>query len=167
MIKMTKSIKEYVTFNRKLTILNYAKDAGSNMKAIRMFEVPKSTFYKWKKAFDKEGAEGLLRKKPVANWHPRMIKPEVVEKVLYLRKEFDLGSWRIKWYLERYHGIEISESSVYRILKRHNVERLHKKASRRTVHTKRYSKLVPGHHVQVDVKFLFFDSAEGKKIRRF
>ena len=52
------------------------------------------------------------------------IKKEVVEKVLELRKEHKLGTWRIKWYLERYHDINISESSVFRILKRNKVERL-------------------------------------------
>ncbi|WP_430967098.1 helix-turn-helix domain-containing protein [Spongiimicrobium sp. 2-473A-2-J] len=35
---------------------------GSNRKAIRKLEVTKSTFYKWKKAFDKDGPKGLLGK---------------------------------------------------------------------------------------------------------
>ena len=32
---------------------------------------------------------------------------------------------------------------------------------------KRYEKQVPGHHVQVDVKFLFFRDAGGQRIKRF
>jgi hypothetical protein len=35
------------------------------------------------------------------------------------------------------------------------------------VHTKRYEKQVPGHHIQVDVKFLTFAGKAGQKIRRF
>jgi hypothetical protein len=35
------------------------------------------------------------------------------------------------------------------------------------VHTKRYEKQVPGHHIQVDVKFLTFTGKAGQKIRRF
>ena len=31
----------------------------------------------------------------------------------------------------------------------------------------RYEKRVPGHHVQVDVKFLFFNDKQGKRIKRF
>ena len=96
MIEMTKEIKEYVSFRRKLTIINYARDIGSNIEAIRTFKISRSTFYKWKKAFDKDGPQGLLRKKPIANTHPNKIKPDVVEKVLELRKEYQLGSWRIK-----------------------------------------------------------------------
>ncbi len=32
---------------------------------------------------------------------------------------------------------------------------------------KRYQKQVPGHHVQVDVKFLFFKAADGSRVKRF
>jgi transposase len=103
----------------------------------------------------------------MANTHPRKVPLEVKEKVIKLRTEYQLGSIRITWYLERYHDITISESSVYRILKKEGLNRLPKTASRRTVHTKRYAKKVPGHQVQVDVKFATFRDASGKKIRRY
>ena len=32
---------------------------------------------------------------------------------------------------------------------------------------KSYEKQVPGHHIQVDVKFLDFTGKDGRKIRRF
>ena len=35
------------------------------------------------------------------------------------------------------------------------------------MHTKRYQKQVPGHHIQVDVKFLTFKGKSGEKVRRF
>jgi transposase InsO family protein len=35
------------------------------------------------------------------------------------------------------------------------------------VHTKRYNKRVPGHHIQMDVKFLIFENKSGKKIKRY
>ena len=38
---------------------------------------------------------------------------------------------------------------------------------RRAVHTRRDSKQVPGHHVQVDVTFLWLKDSEGRKVRRF
>ena len=40
-------------------------------------------------------------------------------------------------------------------------------ASKRTVHTKRNNKSSPGHHIQIDVKFLIFYSEEGKKIKQY
>lgn len=96
-----------------------------------------------------------------------MTPPAVVEKILNIRKEYQLGPLRIKYYLDRYHGIDISESTIYRVLRENGVNHLPKTASRRAIHTKRYAKSVPGHHVQVDVKFLKLKDATGKSIRRY
>jgi transposase len=166
-MEKTKEIKAYLSLQKKLVILKFAKEFRFITKTLKDFKIPKSTFYTWKKAFDKDGEIGLLRKHPIAYNHPNKIKEEIVEKVLALRKEYQLGSWRIKWYLERYHDVNISESSVTRILRRYGVERLQKKAARRSLHSKRYSKNVPGHHVQVDVKVLILKGVDEKSIKRF
>jgi hypothetical protein len=52
-------------------------------------------------------------------------------------------------------------------LVRNGVSRLSKKASRRTVHTKRYAKETPGHQVQVDVKLVSLNDPIGNPLRRF
>lgn len=166
-MKKTKEITAYLSFIQKLRVIQYAKDRKKNKEAYELFGIKKTTFYKWKKAFDQHGEKGLERKKPIAYNFPNQIKPDVVKKVLELREEHKLGTWRIKWYLERYHDIHISESSVFRILKRNNVKRLDRKTTRRAMHTKRYEKETPGHHVQIDVKFLFFQTEDGVKIKRF
>ena len=54
-----------------------------------------------------------------------------------------------------------------RVLKAHGVERLPKTAPRRALHTKRYAKTVPGHHIQVDVKFLQLKNREGSTVKRY
>ena len=92
---------------------------------------------------------------------------EIEEKVLHLRSKYHLGPMRIVWYLARYHGIKISDATVSRILRRHGVNRLPRGTRVRKVHTKRYNKQVPGHHIQMDVKFLTFRDDAGKKVRRF
>jgi transposase InsO family protein len=91
----------------------------------------------------------------------------VVQKILEIRAEHQMGALRIKYYLERYHGIRVSESTVSRVLKSHGLERLPKTAPKRALHTKRYAKTVPGHHVQVDVKFLQLKDREGKTVKRY
>jgi transposase InsO family protein len=163
---MHKEAREELRLRFKLLVLELATHFGPT-KTCRDFEVPSSTFYEWKKTFKRDGVAGLKRKKPIAHNHPKKVSQDVVDKVLYIRRSYQLGPERIMWYLERYHGINISESSVYRILKRHKVNLLAKTAPRRAIHTKRYAKSVPGHHVQVDVKFLRFNDEEGRKIRRF
>ena len=99
--------------------------------------------------------------------HPNKTPPAVAEKVLHLRRKYHLGPMRIVWYLERYHGIRISDAGVYRILCRNGLNRLARGTRMRKVRTKRYNKQVPGHHIQMDVKFLTFNGKSGKKVRRF
>jgi len=164
---MNQEVKDILSQRRKLMVLEFAKAIGSATKASQEFGVPRSSFYDWKKAYEKEGKAGLLRKKPIARSHPRKLKQTVVEKIVYLRNTYQLGSWRIKYYLERYHDIIISESSVTRTLVKYRINRLPKTASKRTLHTKRYSKETPGHHVQVDVKFITLLDMGGKRIKRF
>ena len=121
---MHKEVKEYLRLRKKLVVLEYAHLFGNNLKAYKACGIPKSTFYEWKRAYIKNGEEGLKRKKPIAKRHPRALSQEVIDKILELRRVYHLGSRRIHWYLERYHGIETSESSVYRTLVRHNESRL-------------------------------------------
>jgi len=47
------------------------------------------------------------------------------------------------------------------------MNRLPRGTRMRKVHTKRYQKQVPGHHIQMDVKFLTFIGKKGEKVRRF
>lgn len=47
------------------------------------------------------------------------------------------------------------------------MNRMPRNAKKRTVQTHRYEKQVPGHHIQVDVKFLQLRSSDGKRLKRF
>ena len=163
---MHKDAKEELRVRLKLTVLEFAKHF-SVTKTCKEFNVPRSSLYRCKQKFEKEGRSGLYRKKPIPLTHPLKTSPKVIEKILKIRKEYQIGALRIKYYLERYYGIKISESTVTRILRAHKVSRLPKTASKRTVHSKRYAKTVPGHHVQVDVKFLKLKNEEGKTVKRF
>ena len=149
-----------------LVVLEIAEQKGAT-KTCKEFNVPRATFYRWKKRYAQEGRSGLARKKPIAYNHPHKTSPEVVEKILELRMEYQLGALRIKYYLDRYHGIKISESTVSRVLRANGVNRLPKTAPKRALHTKRYAKKVPGHQVQVDVKFLQLKTGEGKTVKRY
>jgi len=151
----------------KKVVLEYAELCGSVSDSCREFEVSRSVFYEWRKAYRKEGAKGLIPKKPVAKSHPWQLAPEAIEKIIELRTTCHLGPQRIAWYLARYHGIETSCSTVFRTLAKQGLSRLPKNVGRRAVHTRRYAKEVPGHHVQVDVKFINLRASDGSRIRRF
>jgi transposase InsO family protein len=74
---------------------------------------------------------------------------------------------RIAWYLERYHGLRVSSSGVYRALVRNGLSRLPGNCRKRSIVSLRYEKHVPGHHVQLDVKFLQFKGEDGRRLKRY
>ena len=163
---MHKEAREELRVRFKLAVLEYAIHLGAT-KSCREFNVPGSTFYRWKQKYENGGRTGLYRKKPVAHSHPRKTPPEVVAKILALRTDYQIGALRIKYYLERYHDLKISESTVTRVLRSHGLGQLPKTAPKRALHTTRYAKKVPGHHVQLDVKFLRLTDSQGKIVKRY
>jgi transposase InsO family protein len=63
--------------------------------------------------------------------------------------------------------MRVSDATIYRVLKRHGVSRLPGKVGSRKVHTKRYHKQMPDHHIQMDVKPLIFNNKAAKKLKRY
>ncbi len=43
--------------------------------------------------------------------------PTWIEKIIHLRQHYHFGPMKIRMYLKRYHGVEISASGLWRILK--------------------------------------------------
>ena len=152
---------------RKLKVLRHAEQTGNIAKTCRYFGIGRASFYRWKTEYQQRGEAGLVNAKPIPKNPANQTPPEIVEKILYLRAKYHLGPIRIVWYLARYHSIKISEAGVSRISKRNGVSRLPRGTRVRKVHTIRYSKQVPGHHIQMDVKFLTFANKRGEKVRRF
>lgn len=78
-MEQTKEIRDYLGFQKKLIILKYAREFKSFTKSLAEFHIPRSTYYEWKKAFDKNGEKGLMRKHPVAYNHPDRIDLQAFE----------------------------------------------------------------------------------------
>lgn len=162
---MTKDDEREV--QRKLRILQHAEKIGHVARTCHYFGIGRASFYRWKRVYERDGEDGLVNAKTIPKNPPNRTPPEVAVKVLYLRRKYHLGPERIIWYLVRYHGIKLSDATIYRILKRNGLNRLPRGTRLRKVHTKRYNKQVPGHHIQMDVKFLTFIRKKGEKTRRF
>lgn len=152
---------------RKLAVFNHATETGNISKTCRYFGISRAVFYKWKRRYEKLGEEGLITGKPCPS-NPKLQKPpEIVEKILYLRRKYHFGQLTISRYMWRYHNMEVSPSGVYSILKRHNMNRLPKNYKKKIREFVSYEKRTPGHHVQVDVKFLKFIDESGRAVKRF
>ncbi len=142
---------------RRLAILRHAEEVTGNVaKTCRYYGISRQLFYVWKRRFDEEGLEGLRDRSSRPKHSPRATRTEVVGKIIYLRQNYHFGLAKIAMYLRRYHDVEISPSGVWRILKRLEMNRLpasqrHKPHKQRG---KRYERQLPGHRVQIDVKFI-------------
>jgi transposase InsO family protein len=161
--------KELSDIRRKLKVLNYAKQIGNAAAACRHFGISGESFYKWKRAYERHGERALINSKPCPQ-NPKLRTPaHIEEKILYLRRTYHLGQQPIAWYLLRYHDIRISPGAVRNVLVRNGMNRLpeNAKRSKRVQFWQRYEKQVPGHHIQVDVKFLNFTDRSGKRVRRY
>lgn len=163
---MTKKAQQDIA--RKLKVLKYASEIKNISKTCRYFGICRQTFYTWQATFKAQGEEGLIDSRPCPENHKLRVPKEIEEKIVYLRKTYHLGPDVIVWQLERYHGIKISRNGVYRVLLRNNLNKLPTNTNKRSRERfKRYEKKVPGHHIQLDVKFLKFKKSDGQTIRRY
>jgi transposase len=152
---------------RKLAALRYAEECGNVALTARRFGVSRQCIYIWKRRYEKLGEAGLVNKSPCPVNMPLRMPAEVEEKILHLRRTYHFGPVRIAWYLERYHGLRVSSSGVYRALVRNGLSRLPGNCRKRSIVSLRYEKQVPGHHVQLDVKFLQFKGDDGRRLKRY
>ena len=163
---MTK--KELQEIHHKLKILRYAAATGNVARSCRFWGISRDTFYRWQQNYKERGEAGLINSKPCPENPSLRVPQEIEEKVLHLRRTYHFGPAKISWYLKRYLNMNVSMTGVYGVLCRHGLNRLPKNLRKRHSATvTRYEKQVPGHHVQVDVKFLEFKDQKGRNLRRY
>jgi transposase-like protein len=71
---------------RKKRILDHAEMTGNVSRTCRYFGIGRATFYRWRQALKEGGEAGLVNGRPIAKRHPNQTPPEIVEKVLHLRR---------------------------------------------------------------------------------
>lgn len=153
---------------RRLAVIRHAQEVSHNVsKTCRYYGISRNLYYKWYRRYEEEGVAGLRDRSRRPLTRPNATDLEVIGKILYLRENYHFGPLKISMYLNRYHAIEISQSGVWRILKRVGMNRLpasqrHKRHEKRW---QRYEKPLPGHQVQIDVKFI--EPLKGSRKKRY
>lgn len=154
----------------KLAVLRHVEEVSGNVAAsCRYYGVSRQTYYGWLKRYEEEGFEGLKDRASAPHHSPTATNAEVVEKILWLRRQYHFGPQKVTMNLNRYHDITISPSGVWRILKKLGLNRLpsSQQYKRKQTRWKRYEKQGPGHALQVDVKFIEPLGQTGKKKRYY
>jgi transposase InsO family protein len=115
--------------------------------------VSRRTYYKWKKRYLACGIDGLkdLSRRP-NNTREQKVTQELEQTVLRLRLENRFGTARIKFRLKR-QGASLSSRTVYKVLKKHGLNRLSCKLKRRY---RRFNKKRPNQMVQMDILGPFY-----------
>ena len=142
---------------RRLAIIRHAQEMTGNVSATcRYFGITRQAFYSWLRRYEELGVEGLRDRSRRPLTSPNATRGEVVGKIIYLRRHYHFGPHKISMYLKRYHDVAVSPSGVWRILKRLEMSRLpaSQRYKRHVDRWKRYEKRLPGHRVQIDVKFI-------------
>lgn len=142
---------------RRLAVLRHAEEVTGNVAlTCRYYGISRQAYYTWYRRYHAGGLEGLRDRSHRPHTSPNATSTEVVGKILYLRQHYHFGPAKIAMYLKRYHDMAISNSGVWRILKRLELNRLpaSQRYQRRDRRWKRYEKARPGHRIQIDVKFI-------------
>ena len=122
---MTTTAEQDRQVKRRLAILNHAEEVTGNVAmTCRYYGITRQSFYVWKRRFEELGADGLKDRSRRPKVSPNATHVDVVGKILYLRQNYHFGPAKISMYLTRYHDVTISNSGVWRILKRLELNRL-------------------------------------------
>jgi len=158
----------------KIKILDWNREHGNNMSlTARHFGLGRMTLYRWLKRFRHYGGIGLNEhsrkprnvRKPTTSWN-------IVIRTVQLRKQYPAWSkYKLRALLRR-EGLEVSASTVGRILKRRNLidKKVSKRRRKAALRPKtRFPRGLhisgPGDMVQIDVKHIMLPG--GKKYYQF
>ncbi len=107
----------------KLNILRHVETSGLPVRqSLALLDVPVSTYYRWRKNFRRFGLAGLRDKRvsKAKGWN-RLLREER-ETVLEVAREHPQWSSReVACFITDNRGFSVSESTVYRLLKRLNL----------------------------------------------
>lgn len=90
--------------------------------ALKTLDLPRATYYRWKRHQDRNGVLGLRDKPstPLRPWN-RLLDQERDIVINTALKKTDLSSRELAFYITDSEGFSVSEKTVYRILKHHGL----------------------------------------------
>ncbi len=109
--------------SEKMEIIRIVENSLLGVKrTLKELDINRSTFYEWYRRYLQGGYDALAAKPPHRRQFWNAIPPDVKQKVVETALEhLDKSPRQLAWYLTDTQGYYISESSVYRILKAHDL----------------------------------------------
>ena len=131
----------------------------------RKYSISRKTFYKWLNRYKKSASHptslGNRSRRP--HHSPRATPPAIVQRLRELREKTGFGQKRLKLYLSIWYDIDLSESAIWKLLKKSGVDMKQKKMLQRKVRPN--DALLPGDRVIVTFKFIANESAKRQMVQ--
>ena len=111
--------------DEKMTLILAVEESGFKVTdALKRLDMPRSTYYRWRAKLRREGLTGLKDKRPVPKKQWNSITPIEEEVILKIaEKKPELSSREISFSITDEESFTVSESTVYRVLKREGLIR--------------------------------------------
>ena len=111
------------TASQKLAIIRLVEDSELSVRrTLDEIKVSRTSFYRWYSAYERDGLDGLANQGRASRRHwnriPDSVRSLVVEVAL---DRPELTPRELAWHITDTHDYFVSESSVYRILKAHDL----------------------------------------------
>lgn len=114
------SVTSHASLHPRLAWILCYNETGSVREVCRRFSISRKTFYKWIKRYrDADGDCSCLTDMSRRPHHsPKTTPPDYVAALRRARMETGYGQRRLKVYLQENYNINISERTIWKILKR-------------------------------------------------
>ena len=109
--------------DQKMELLRLVESSSLSVsEALGKFDIPRSSYYRWKGKFKAMGLQGLQDSRPhrARSWN-QLLDGQVDKILEYATFHPELSSREISLYITDNERFSVSESTVYRVLKRHNL----------------------------------------------
>lgn len=109
-----------MNIDEKLSLLLAVDESGISIsEALKRMDIPRSSYYRWRARYRKHGLSGLKDQRPVPKRQWNALTPKEEEKILEVAEKVpELSAREISHHITDNEDFTVSESSVYRILKR-------------------------------------------------
>lgn len=111
--------------DEKMTLILAVEESGFNVtEALKRLDISRSTYYRWRAKLRREGLAGLSDRPPIPKKQWNAITPAEEEVILKVAEEKpELSSREISFSITDEENFTVSESTVYRVLKREGLIR--------------------------------------------
>ncbi len=107
--------------HNKLIVLKHAEKTQNVKETCELFEISRTTYYKWLSDYERDGEAGLETKAPKKPKMPNRVPRKIEQDILHYVSKYPKDGPRQIYYELKSLGIEVGETGIFNVLKRHDL----------------------------------------------